>query len=66
MGVKLDQDHARGVLLLRITSMKLQLPERLTPLMRKEMEQIVKTHTEALEQLTLTYHGDGRAPRRPQ
>lgn len=48
------EEKARAILLMRIGFMELKSTERLTPLLRKEMQHILETHREAFEQPTLS------------
>lgn len=48
------EEQARAIILMRIGFMELKSTERLTPLLRKEMQHITVTHREAFEQPTLS------------
>lgn len=45
-----DEEQARNRLLHRLMGLELQCTERLTPLLQKELQNLVKTHTAAVEQ----------------
>lgn len=48
------EEQVRNRLLLRIVGLELQCTERLTPLLQKQLQKNIKTHTEALEQPSLS------------